>query len=110
MSPKIRQIRSGAVRPSTPPPDPPVGSAPRGGARDAIGLLELTSVAKGVEATDIMLKAADVELLGSRSICSGKYMVLVRGDVAACTSSVQAGGGEKSGECCGCISAPGREG
>jgi len=44
-----------------------------------------------VEATDIMLKAADVELLGSRSICSGKYMVLVRGDVAACTSAVRAG-------------------
>jgi microcompartment protein CcmL/EutN len=58
---------------------------------DAIGLLELTSIAKGVEATDLMLKASDVELLMSRSICSGKYLVLVRGDVAACASSVQAG-------------------
>lgn len=59
--------------------------------RNAIALLELTSIAKGIEATDLMLKAADVELLASRSICSGKYMVLVRGDVAACTASVAAG-------------------
>ena len=59
--------------------------------RNAIGLLELTSIAKGIEATDLMLKAADVELLVSRSICSGKYMVLVRGDVAACDSAVAAG-------------------
>ncbi len=58
---------------------------------NSIGLLELTSIAKGIEATDLMLKAADVELLISRSICSGKYMVLIRGDVAACTSSVSAG-------------------
>lgn len=61
------------------------------GHRNAIGLLELTSIAKGIEATDLMLKASDVELLASRSICSGKYMVLVRGDVAACESSVEAG-------------------
>ncbi len=59
--------------------------------RNAIGILELTSIAKGIEATDLMLKASDVELLASRSICSGKYMVLVRGDVAACSAAVAAG-------------------
>lgn len=59
--------------------------------KNSIGLLELTSIAKGIECTDLMLKAADVELLMSRTICSGKYMVLVRGDVAACVSSVRAG-------------------
>ena len=66
--------------------------------KNAIGLLELTSIAKGIEATDIMLKASDVELLMSRSICSGKYMVLVRGDVAACSSSLKAGE-RTGGEC-----------
>src|SRR5581483_9887788 len=40
---------------------------------------------------DAMLKAADTELLLSRSICSGKYMTMVRGDVAAVMASVQAG-------------------
>lgn len=59
--------------------------------KNAIGLLELTSVAKGIEATDFMLKASDVELLMSRSICSGKYIVLVKGDVAACFSAIHAG-------------------
>ncbi len=59
--------------------------------KNALGLLEFTSIAKGIEATDFMLKASDVELLMSRSICSGKYMILVRGDVAACYSSIQAG-------------------
>jgi len=59
--------------------------------KNAIGLLALTSIAKGIEATDFMLKAADVELLMSRSICSGKYLILVKGDVAACYSAIQAG-------------------
>ncbi len=60
-------------------------------AGNAIALLELSSIARGIEATDLMLKAAGVELLMSRSICSGKYMVLVRGDVAACRSALDAG-------------------
>ena len=62
-----------------------------GASPQSIGLLELTSVAAGFEACDAMLKAAPVELVLSRSICSGKYMVLVHGDVAAVASSVDAG-------------------
>jgi microcompartment protein CcmL/EutN len=65
---------------------------------NAIGLLELTSIAKGIECTDLMLKASAVELLLSRTICSGKYIVLVRGDVAACMSSLRAG--EEAGKEC----------
>ena len=38
-----------------------------------------------------MLKAADVEVVLSRSICSGKYMVMVRGDVAAVQAAVLGG-------------------
>jgi microcompartment protein CcmL/EutN len=60
-------------------------------ARNSIGLIELGSVAAGYEVADAMLKTADVELLLSRSICSGKYMVMVSGDVAAVQSSVAAG-------------------
>ncbi len=60
-------------------------------ARNSIGLIELSSIAAGFEVCDAMLKAAGVELLLSRTICSGKYMVLVRGDVAAVESSVKAG-------------------
>lgn len=60
-------------------------------ARNSIGLIELGSIAAGFQVTDAMLKAADVELLLARSICSGKYMVLVRGDVAGVTAAVEAG-------------------
>lgn len=60
-------------------------------AKNCIGLIEMSSIAAGYAITDTMLKTADVELVLSRSICSGKYMVLVRGDVAAVNSSVDAG-------------------
>lgn len=60
-------------------------------ARNSIGLIELTSIAAGFVVTDAMLKAADVELVLARTICSGKYMVLVRGDVAAVGAAVEAG-------------------
>ena len=59
--------------------------------KNSIGLIELSSVAAGYQVCDAMLKAADVEVLLSRSICSGKYMVMVRGDVAAVQASVESG-------------------
>lgn len=59
--------------------------------KNSIGLVELSSIAAGFLVADTMLKAADVELLLNRTICSGKYMVLVRGDVAATQASVEAG-------------------
>jgi microcompartment protein CcmL/EutN len=58
---------------------------------NAIGLIELSSIAAGFQAADAMLKTSAVELLLSRSICSGKYMVLVGGDVAAVRASVDSG-------------------
>ena len=57
----------------------------------SIGLIELSSVASGFEAADTMLKAGNVRLLLSRSICSGKYMVLIGGETAAVESAVSAG-------------------
>ncbi len=56
----------------------------------AIGLVELSSVAAGYLAADHMLKAADLRLLLNRTICSGKYMVLVAGDVANVRAGVDA--------------------
>ena len=58
----------------------------------SIGLIELTSVAAGFEAADVMLKAGSVQLILARSICSGKYMVLIGGsETAAVQSAVDAG-------------------
>ncbi len=57
---------------------------------NSLGLVELSSVASGMQAADIMLKTSEVELVLSRTICSGKYMVMVGGDVAEVQSAVDA--------------------
>lgn len=62
-------------------------------AKNSIGLIELTSIAAGFQTADAMLKASDVDILLSRSICSGKYMVMVRGDVGAVQAAVSCGVG-----------------
>ena len=46
---------------------------------EAIGMIELTSVGIGYKVQDAMLKAADVKLVLGRTICSGKYMVVICG-------------------------------
>ncbi|HUV85646.1 MAG TPA: BMC domain-containing protein [bacterium] len=62
--------------------------APR---EEAIGLVEFSSIARGIEAVDAMVKEAEVRLLASRTSCSGKYIGLVAGAVAAVKSAVAAG-------------------
>ncbi len=58
---------------------------------EAVGLVECSSIAMGHQAEDEMLKAAEVELLLARTICSGKYLVAVAGGVANVKASVDAG-------------------
>lgn len=57
----------------------------------AIGLVEFTSIAKGIEAADAMLKTAQIDILDAKAICPGKYIVLISGDVSAVENSVKAG-------------------
>lgn len=59
--------------------------------KNAIGIVELTSVAAGYQTADAMLKAAQVDLLVARTICSGKYLCVVGGDVAEVDAAVEAG-------------------
>ena len=58
----------------------------------SIGLIELSSVATGFLVQDTMLKAGNIKLLMARSICSGKYLIVVAGDVTSVAAAVQAGG------------------
>jgi len=60
-------------------------------AEKSIGLVELSSVAAGFLVADTMLKAGNVRLILSRSICSGKYMVLIGGETAGVEAAVNAG-------------------
>ena len=61
---------------------------------EAIGILESNSIAKGIEAADAVLKAADTALLYAKPVCPGKYTILFYGDVAAGVLSLDVGGGE----------------
>lgn len=58
---------------------------------ETIGFLELNSIARGFEAADAMLKAAQVNLHFARPNCPGKYNILISGEVSAVDASVQAG-------------------
>lgn len=57
----------------------------------AIGIVETSSIAKGFEIADTMLKTANVNLVVNRTICPGKYMVIIGGEVDAVNASVEAG-------------------
>lgn len=57
----------------------------------SLGLIELNSIAKGYEVADCMLKVAEVALIKAHSICPGKFIVMVSGDVGAVKTAVQAG-------------------
>ncbi|MBU3145258.1 BMC domain-containing protein [Clostridium sp. CF012] len=57
----------------------------------AIGMVEFTSIARGIYTADQMLKIADVEIVTASSVCPGKYIVIVQGDVSSVQDSVNIG-------------------
>lgn len=65
--------------------------------KNAIGILELSSIAAGFASGDAMLKAGSVEMLLARSICSGKYMLMVGGHVADVEAATRAGAAVSEG-------------
>ena len=58
---------------------------------NAIGMVELSSIARGVYIADQMIKAAAVEPVSCTAVCPGKYIVLIQGDVAAVENAVRVG-------------------
>jgi len=63
----------------------------------SIGILELSSIAAGYEAEDAMLKAADVRILIGRTICSGKFIIVIGGSVSAVEAALEAGKAKAGG-------------
>lgn len=57
----------------------------------AVGAIELSSIGVGYQIEDDMLKAASVEILIARTICSGKYLIVVGGSVSDVESAIQIG-------------------
>ena len=58
---------------------------------NAIGMIELSSIAEGVNTADVMVKAANVELIHASTVCPGKYVAIVHGEVGAVRASMKAG-------------------
>jgi ethanolamine utilization protein EutM len=69
-------------------------------ANEALGMVETRGLVPLIEASDAMVKAAKVELVGHEKIGAGYVTSLVRGDVAACKAATDAGAAaaEKVGE------------
>ena len=65
-----------------------MSDAPHG---PALGFLETSSIASGIEATDAMMKKANVDLLLTTIVPRGKYLVMVGGPVADVESALLAG-------------------
>ena len=59
--------------------------------QQALGMIETKGLVAAIEAADAMLKAANVELVGTEKIVSCLVSVMVRGDVGAVKSAVEAG-------------------
>ena len=59
--------------------------------KEALGMIETKGLIGAIEAADAMVKAANVSLIGKEQIGSGLVTVMVRGDVGAVKSAVEAG-------------------
>jgi microcompartment protein CcmL/EutN len=70
----------------------PQSSTGGGGERGpALGLLELSSIARGVVVADAALKRAPAILVSSRTLSGGKHLVVLEGDVASVEEAMAAG-------------------
>ncbi|MEQ8768750.1 MAG: BMC domain-containing protein [Planctomycetota bacterium] len=61
------------------------------GLRPCIGLIELASIARGIETADAALKQSAVDLLFARPTSPGKYFVLLTGEVEEVQESMARG-------------------
>ncbi|MEI3607202.1 BMC domain-containing protein [Pseudogracilibacillus sp. SE30717A] len=58
---------------------------------DSLGIIETRGLTAAIEAADAMLKAANVEIVGSEKIGSGLVSVIIQGDVGAVKAATEVG-------------------
>lgn len=59
-------------------------------------MIEYKTVSAGVVATDTMVKTSDVELIEGETVCPGKYIAIIAGDLSAVRAAVDSA--EKTNE------------
>lgn len=55
----------------------------------AIGMVEYKTVSTGLLAADTMLKTAQVEIIEAQTVCPGKYICLLKGDLSAVNACIE---------------------
>ena len=56
----------------------------------AIGMIEFKNIPTGITAADLMVKTADVDIVEAQTVCPGKYIAIITGDLSAVKSAVEA--------------------
>lgn len=57
--------------------------------RKALGMIEMKTVSSGMKAADIMVKTAEVDIIEASTVCPGKYIILISGELSAVKASVE---------------------
>jgi microcompartment protein CcmL/EutN len=73
------------------PPAVPVAATPAPAIEPALALLELDSIAAGIEAGDAMAKRAPIEVIRAGTVHPGKDLILVGGAVGDVEEALEAG-------------------
>lgn len=55
----------------------------------AIGMVEYKTVSTGLFVADIMLKTAQVEIIEAQTVCPGKYIIVIRGELSAINACIE---------------------
>lgn len=56
----------------------------------AIGMVEFTTVSAGMTGADTMIKTAEVDVVEAATVCPGKYIVIISGEISAVKAAVDA--------------------
>lgn len=68
-----------------------VGASSNGFGGEALGLIETKGLVSAIEATDSMLKVANITLAGRVQVDGGFITILVRGDIGSVRAAIEAG-------------------
>ena len=56
----------------------------------AIGMIEFKTTPAGITAADAMVKTSEVEIVEAQTVCPGKYIAIITGDLSAVKAAVDA--------------------
>ena len=65
----------------------------------AIGMVEFKTTATGITAADAMVKTAEVEIVEAQTVCPGKYIAIITGDLSAVKAAVDAATTQYESQC-----------